>query len=168
MPSLNKTIQIGHATRDCELKYTQGGTAIATFGIANSEHWKDAQGNKKEKALFIDVTVMGKFAEIVQKFVHKGSLLYVEGILQLDTWDDKTTGKKCYKHSIKAEKVQGLDKREKDDGEAEYQAPERPQQGARPSAGNVRPSQGAKPAPVERQVINADGTVDSIDESVPF
>ncbi len=108
MASYNKVMILGNLTRDPELKYTPKGTAIADIGLAVNRTWKDDAGNKQEAVTFIDVTLWGRTAEIVGEYCKKGRPLFVEGRLELDSWDDKTTGAKRYKLKVVGENIQLL------------------------------------------------------------
>lgn len=107
MASLNKVMIIGNLTRDPEIKFTPKGTAIADIGLAVNRTWTD-NGEKKEEVTFIDVTLWGRVAEIVGEYCKKGRPLFVEGRLQLDTWDDKATGQKRSKLKVVGENIQLL------------------------------------------------------------
>lgn len=108
MASVNKVILIGNLTRAPELRYTPKGSAVAEVGLAVNRKWKDDSGATREETTFLDITFWGKTAETVAKFCTKGSPLYIEGRLHLDTWDDKTTGQKRSKVRIIAEEFQFL------------------------------------------------------------
>lgn len=108
MPSLNKVQLIGNLTRDPELRHTPKGTAVAELGIAINRTWKDDSGNKQEETTFVDVTFWGRQAEVIQQYCSKGDPIYIEGRLQLDTWDDKDTGKKRSKLRTIGENFQFL------------------------------------------------------------
>jgi single-strand DNA-binding protein len=95
MDNLNKVMLIGNLTRDPELRYTPKGTAVADIGLAINRVWKDDQNQKQEETTFVDVTLWGRQAELAQQYLTKGNPVYIEGRLNLDTWDDKTTGQKC-------------------------------------------------------------------------
>ena len=112
MASVNKVILIGNLTRDPEIKYTPKGTAIADIGLAVNRTYSTESGEKREEVTFIDVTLWGRVAEIVGEYCKKGRPLYVEGRLQLDTWDDKTTGQKRSKLKVVGENIQLLGSRE--------------------------------------------------------
>ena len=94
MASYNKVMIIGNLTRDPEIKYTPKGTAIADIGLAVNRNYTTDSGEKREEVTFIDVTLWGRVAEIVGEYCKKGRPLFVEGRLQLDSWDDKATGQK--------------------------------------------------------------------------
>src|SRR6187399_1615792 len=112
MANLNKVMLIGNLTRDPELKYTPKGTAIADIGLAVNRTWSDESGTKKEEVTFIDVTLWGRVAEIVGEYCKKGRPLFVEGRLQLDTWEDKQSGQKRSKLKVVGENIQLLGSRE--------------------------------------------------------
>lgn len=95
MASFNKVILLGNLTRDPEVKYTPGGTAVTDIGLAVNRSWFDKQSNsRKEEVTFVDVTLWGRTAEIAGEYLSKGRPVLIEGRLQLDSWEDKTTGQK--------------------------------------------------------------------------
>ena len=94
MANLNKVMLIGNLTRDPEIKYTPKGSAIAELGLAINRYYTTESGEKKEETTFVDVTLWGRQAEIAKEYLTKGKPVYIEGRLQLDTWDDKQTGQK--------------------------------------------------------------------------
>lgn len=97
---MNTVNIIGTLTRDCELKYTQGGSAIGSFGIALNEKWKDKSGQLQEKAMFFDVTAFGKRAEVISNHFKKGDKIGITGSLDYQSWDAQD-GTKRSKVSIK-------------------------------------------------------------------
>lgn len=108
MPNVNLVVLIGALTRDPEVRHTPGGQTVAGFGLAMNEKWTAANGEKRESVCFVDVELWGKLAELVTQYVKKGQSLYVEGRLQQDTWDDKTTGQKRSKLKVVGDKMQFL------------------------------------------------------------
>ncbi|MBF0170930.1 MAG: single-stranded DNA-binding protein [Nitrospinae bacterium] len=103
MASLNKVILIGNLTRDPELRYTQSGMAIAKFGLAVNERFK--QGDDwKEKVNFIDIVVWGKQGENCSEYLSKGRQAGIEGRLSYSTWETED-GQKRSKLEVVAEKV---------------------------------------------------------------
>ncbi len=84
---LNKVLLIGRLGKDPELKYTQGGTAVAKFSLATDESWKDQSGEKKTRTEWHNVIAWGKLAEICGKYLAKGRLVYVEGKIQSREWE---------------------------------------------------------------------------------
>ena len=112
MASFNKVLLMGNLTRDPELKYTPKGTAIADIGLAVNRTYSTDSGEKREEVTFVDVTLWGRVAEIVGEYCKKGRPLFVEGRLQLDSWDDKQTGQKRSKLKVVGENIQLLGARE--------------------------------------------------------
>lgn len=108
MANLNKVMLIGNLTRDPELRHTPRGTAVAELGLAINRTWTDDQKGKQEETTFVDVTLWGRQAETVQQYLTKGSPIYIEGRLNLDTWDDKATGQKRSKLKVIGESFQFL------------------------------------------------------------
>lgn len=138
MASLNKVLIIGNLTRDPEVKYTPKGTAICDIGLAVNRNYTTDSGEKREEVTFIDVTLWGRVAEVCSEYCKKGAPLFVEGRLNLETWDDKQTGQKRSKLKVVGENIQLLGSK----GEAKSDTPQRPQtqsQGRRPSAPPPRP-----------------------------
>jgi single-strand DNA-binding protein len=90
MSSLNKVTLIGNLGKDPEIRNTQGGTRIANLSIATSERWRDKQsGERREKTEWHRVVIFNdKLAEIAQKYLRKGSKVYLEGQLQTRKWTD--------------------------------------------------------------------------------
>ena len=95
MATVNKVILMGNLTRDPEVKYTTSGTARTTFGIAMNRVYTDSQsGEKKEEVCFVDVTAFGRTGEICGEYLHKGSLLFLEGRLNFYSWETETGDKR--------------------------------------------------------------------------
>lgn len=90
--SINKVILVGNLGRDPELRQTQDGMKIANFSIATSESWKDkSTGERRDKTEWHRIVVMNdRLSEIVEKYVKKGSKVYVEGQLQTRKWTDQS------------------------------------------------------------------------------
>jgi single-strand DNA-binding protein len=108
MANLNKVLLIGNLTRDPEVRYTPKGTAVADIGIAINRVWSNDQGQRQEETTFVDVTLWGRQAELAQQYLSKGRGVFIEGRLQMDTWDDKQTGQKRSKLKVVAESLQFL------------------------------------------------------------
>ena len=90
--SVNKVILIGNLGKDPEIRRTQDGRPIANLSVATSESWRDkATGERKEKTEWHRVVIFNeKLAEVAQKFVRKGSKIYVEGQLSTRKWTDQS------------------------------------------------------------------------------
>ena len=136
MPSVNKVILIGNLTRDPELRYTPKGSALCEIGMAVNRKYKLESGESREEVTFLDISFWGKQAEVVAKWMKKGRPLYVEGRLQMDTWDDKTTGQKRSKIKIVAEDFQflGGDRGGEEGGHDDEQPAPAPRQSSTPPA----------------------------------
>jgi len=106
--SFNKVILIGNLTRDPELRSLPSGNSIARLGLAVNRTYTDKEGTRKEETTFLDVDAFGKQAETIAKYCKKGSALFVEGRLKLDTWEDKTTHERRSKLGIVLETFQFL------------------------------------------------------------
>ena len=111
MPNYNKVILMGNLTRDPEVKYTSGGTAIAKLGMAINHTWTNKEGQKQEETTFVDVDAFGRQAEVIGQYLKKGRPVMIEGRLKLDQWDDKQTGQKRSKLGVTLEGFQFLDSR---------------------------------------------------------
>lgn len=108
MANLNKVLLLGNLTRDPEVRYTPKGTAVGDLGIAVNRRVSDGNGNWSDEVTFVDVTVWGTNAENAQKFLTKGRGVFIEGRLQMDTWEDKQSGQKRSKLKVVAEVLQFL------------------------------------------------------------
>ena len=102
--NINKVHICGNLTRDPQIKFLQNEKAVASFGIAINHTWKDANGEKKQDTTFVDIEAWGKTAELIGQYCTKGSELYVEGRLKLDTWEKD--GQKHSKLKVVADVVQ--------------------------------------------------------------
>jgi len=107
MANLNKVFLIGNLTRDPELRYTPGGTAVANLGIAVNRRFKDSSGELKEEVCFLTVTVWDKQAEACCQYLKKGRPVFVEGVLQSRFWET-SDGQKRSAIDVRAERVQFL------------------------------------------------------------
>lgn len=88
MAGLNKVMLIGNLGRDPEIRYSQQGTAVVNFSIATSEQWNDRNtGERQEKTEWHRIVVFGKQAEVCEKYLSKGSSIYIEGRLQTRSWE---------------------------------------------------------------------------------
>lgn len=112
MASLNKVLLMGNLTRNPEIRYTPGGSAVCEFGMAINRRFMQANGQEKEETCFVDITVWGKQAESTSRFVQKGSSVFIEGRLVFDQWEEKETGNKRSRLRVYAERVQFLDRRD--------------------------------------------------------
>ncbi len=107
MANLNKVLLIGNITRQPELRYTPGGQAVTTLGVAVNRRFKDSSGAIKEEVTFVDVSVFAKQAEACAQYLQKGSPVFVEGRLHLRKWE-APDGAARSKLDVTAERVQFL------------------------------------------------------------
>jgi single-strand DNA-binding protein len=105
---INKVILVGNLGADPEVRYTGGGTAIASLRIATSEQWTDKQsGQKQERTEWHRVKLFGRLAEIAGEYLKKGQQVYIEGSLRTDKYTDKD-GIERYSTDIIANDLQML------------------------------------------------------------
>ncbi len=122
----NKIILVGNLTRDIELKYSQGGMAIAKTGIATNRKFKKQNGEMADETMFVDITFFGRSGEVANQYLRKGSKVLIEGRLMLDQWTDQN-GQKRSKHSINVDTMQMLDSRGESSSNATAQHSSQPQ-----------------------------------------
>jgi len=89
MAGVNKVILIGHLGKDPEVRYLEGGTAVANFTLATSESYKDKSGNRVDQTEWHNIVVWRGLAQVAEKYVKKGMQVYIEGKLRTRSWDDK-------------------------------------------------------------------------------
>lgn len=107
MASVNKVILIGNLTKDPDVRNASDGANVANLTLATNETWKDKSGNKQERVEFHKLVFFGKIADIAAQYLHKGSLVYVEGKLQTRKWADKD-GQDRYTTEIVCDRMQML------------------------------------------------------------
>lgn len=106
MASFNKVVLVGNMTRDPQVRFTPGGSAVCEIGLAINRSWFDKNANtKKEETTFVDVTLWGRTAEVAGEYLAKGKQVLIEGRLQLDQWDDKESGQKRSKLKVVGENM---------------------------------------------------------------
>ena len=120
MANLNRVLLIGNLTRDPELRYTPKGTAVTEIGLAVNRIYSGEDGEKKEETTFVDVTLWARQAEIAGQYLKKGRPVFIEGRLQLGTWDDKQTGQKRSRLRVVAENLQLLGSRQDSEGSSSF------------------------------------------------
>jgi len=104
MGSVNKAILVGNLGRDAEMRFTAGGTPVATVSLATTEKFTDRDGQKREDTQWHRVVIWGKTAESIHEYLTKGKQIYVEGRIQTREWTDKE-GKAAKTTEIRADKV---------------------------------------------------------------
>lgn len=109
MASLNKVMLIGNLTRDPEVRYTPKGSAVCDLAIAVNRRYTTESGERQEEVTYLDIVLWSKQAELAGQYLKKGRAVFIEGRLQMDTWEDKQTGQKRSKIKIVGENMQFLD-----------------------------------------------------------
>jgi|HubBroStandDraft_4_1064222.scaffolds.fasta_scaffold116636_1 single-strand DNA-binding protein len=128
MANVNKVMLLGRLTRDPEARAFANGGRVVKFGFAVNNRKKNAQtGEWGEEPVFIDCEAFSgeysKLADVIEKYLKKGSQAFLEGHLKLDQWDDKTSGQKRSQLRLVVDNVQLLDSRQ--DGSGQSRAPAR-------------------------------------------
>lgn len=103
---INKVFLYGNLTKDPEVRALPSGIKVASFGLATNRTYKDKDGNKKEATEFHNIVAFAKPADLIAQYMRKGKGMFVEGRLQTQSWDDKTTGAKKYRTEIVVENFQ--------------------------------------------------------------
>src|SRR3954470_17821087 len=111
MASFNKVILVGNLTRDPEVRYTPKGSAVCDLGLAVNRQYSLDNGEKREEVTYVDVVLWARLAEIAGEYLKKGRPVFIEGRLQMDSWDDKQTGQKRTKLRVVGETMQLLGSR---------------------------------------------------------
>lgn len=112
MASLNKVLLIGNVGKDPEIKTFASGNKVAQITLATSERYKDRNGEQKEETEWHSVQAFGKLADVVERFVHKGSLLYLDGKIRTRSYE--ADGRTMYRTEILADHIQMLDRRQQE------------------------------------------------------
>ncbi len=108
---INKVILVGRLGKDPEIRSTPQGNSVARFTVATDEKFTDRAGEKQERTEWHNITAWGKLAEICGQYLKKGKLVYIEGSIRTDSWDDKESGQKKYRTEIVANTMKMLDRR---------------------------------------------------------
>src|SRR5437867_9100938 len=150
MPSFNKVILLGNLTRDPEVRYTPKGSAVCDLGIALNRRCTLDSGERREEVTYVDVVLWSRLAEIAGEYLKKGRPVFIEGRLQMDTWDDKQTGQKRSKLRVIGETMHLLGSRPPAAGGAgEAGEEDRQPRGAKPAAPSKTTAPGAPGEPDE-------------------
>lgn len=94
MAGVNKVILIGNLGKDPEVRYLEGGIAVANFPMATTETFRDKNGNKNEQTEWHQIVLWRKLAEVAEKFLKKGMMVYIEGKIRSRSWEDKDGNKR--------------------------------------------------------------------------
>ena len=152
MASFNKVILLGNLTRDPEVRYTPKGSAVCDLGIAINRQYTLDSGEKREEVTYVDVVLWSRLAEIAGEYLKKGRPIFIEGRLQLDTWDDKQSGQKRSKLRVIGETMQLLGR------------PPGASGGAAEGAEGGKEARSTKPAPPPK----AGAAAEPDDDEIPF
>ena len=140
--SLNKVMLIGNVGRDPNVRYLEGnnpgaqGRKVATFTLATSERYRDRNGETRENTEWHNIVAWGQPADVCERFVHKGTQLYIEGKLRTRKYTD-AQGMEKYTTEVNVDTLQLLGRR---DGDAAPYPTDQP-------AGNYQPQGGYQPRP---------------------
>src|ERR1700737_4195857 len=145
MASFNKVILLGNLTRDPEIRYTPKGSAVCDLGIAVNRQYTLENGERREEVTYVDVVLWARLAEIAAEYLKKGRPIFIEGRLQLDTWDDKQSGQKRSKLRVIGENMQMLGSRGAGGGGSAADSGEED----RPARATTPPPKAAAAAPAE-------------------
>jgi single-strand DNA-binding protein len=127
---INKVILVGNVGQDPEIRYTgdvNNGAKVATIRLATTERYRDRNNNLQEHTEWHNVVAWRGQADLVEKYVKKGTQLYIEGRLRSRTWEDQT-GAKRYAIDIVADTIQLLGRRQDSQQQGGYSAPAQPAQ----------------------------------------
>ena len=160
---INKVILIGNVGQDPEVRYTgdaSNGAKVATVRLATTERYRDRSGNLQEHTEWHSVVVWRNQADVVEKYVKKGTQLYIEGRLRTRSWDDQN-GNKRYVTEIVADTLQLLGRKPEGQSQGGYQqqAPSYQQQVQQQSYAPAQPQQQAAPA---APAVSADDPSDDL------
>lgn len=125
--SINKAILVGHVGNDPEVRHLEGGTPVANFRLATSETYNNRNGERVTQTEWHSIVVWRGLAEVVEKYVKKGSQLYIEGRIRTRAWEDRE-GNKRYTTEIVCDNLQMLGKRNDSPGEQNYESNAQPTQ----------------------------------------
>jgi single-strand DNA-binding protein len=145
MASFNKVILLGNLTRDPEVRYTPKGSAVCDLGLAVNRVYTLDNGEKREEVTYVDVTLWSRLAEIAGEYLKKGRPVFIEGRLQLDTWDDKQSGQKRSKLRVIGESMQLLGSRPSGGGAPDVEGGDRQSRAEKPSAPPPKEAAPAQP-----------------------
>ena len=171
--SLNKAMLIGNVGRDPEVRYLDGnnGAKVATFTVATTERYKDRNGETRENTEWHNIVAWRNTADVVERYVRKGTQVYIEGRIRTRSWDDQS-GNKRYTTEIMADTLQLLGKKsDNPGGQGSYQPQGAP---AQQMGGYQQPAYqqpGVQPqayAPAAQPAASQNISTDLPDDDLPF
>ncbi|MGB0368505.1 MAG: single-stranded DNA-binding protein [Flavobacteriales bacterium] len=149
MAGVNKVILVGNLGADPETRTIESGAKVANFSIATSERYKDKNGNQVDKTEWHNIVMWRGLADIAERYLKKGSQVFIEGKLRTRSWDDQN-GNKRYTTEVLADNMTLLGRPE----------------GGGSQGGGAQAS--AAPAPAKNQVNEPSASMDDVDDDLPF
>ena len=145
MGSVNKAILVGNLGRDAEMRFTAGGTPVATVSLATTERYTDREGQKREDTQWHRIVIFNdRLADVAQQYLKKGMKVFVEGQLQTRKWTDKESGQEKYTTEVVISRFKGdfqmLDSRGSSGGESYDNGGGESSRPMSRSSGSARPS----------------------------
>jgi len=122
MPALNRVQLIGNLGKDPEMRTSPSGKPVTTFSVAVNQHWRGSDGGARETTDWFNVEAWGRLAEICKEYLHKGSLVFVEGRLKTDRYEHQ--GETRYFTKVIAVRMQMLDRPVPEEPAPEGEEPE--------------------------------------------
>lgn len=116
MASFNKIILLGNLTRDPELSYLPSQTPVCQFGLATNRKWTGQDGQQHDETCFVDCVAFGKRAETLNKYLHKGDPVLIEGRLSFESWQAQD-GSKRSKHKVNIEGFTFVGQKQQESGQ---------------------------------------------------
>ncbi len=170
--SLNKVMLIGNVGRDPEVRYLDGNSGnakVATFTLATTERYRDRNGETRENTEWHNIVAWRGNADVAERFIRKGTQLFIEGRIRTRSWDDQT-GNKRYTTEIIVDNLQLLGKKSDNPGgqQGGYQAPaQQPQYGQQTYSQPAQPAYNPQPA-VQQPAAPQNVVNDMPDDDLPF
>lgn len=160
--SVNKVILVGNVGKDPETRYLEGGTAVSSFPLATSETYRNRDGERITTTEWHNVVLWRGLAEVAEKYVKKGSQLYIEGRIRTRSWDDRE-GNKRYTTEIVGDNMQMLGRRA-DDGGMQQEGTENDRADSSRDSGTGDPSGQAPAAASESERQDTPGQEDNFND----
>ena len=171
--SLNKVMLIGNVGRDPEVRYLDGNSGnakVATFTLATTERYRDRNGETRENTEWHNIVAWRGNADVAERFIRKGTQLFIEGRIRTRSWDDQT-GNKRYTTEIIVDNLQLLGKKSDNPGgqQGGYQAPvQQTQYGQQAYSQPAQPAYNPQPAVQQPAVPQQNVVNDMPDDDLPF
>jgi single-strand DNA-binding protein len=128
MSSYNKVILLGNLTREPQVRFTPSQTAVVEFGVATNRKWKGQDGQEHQEVCFVDCVMFGKRAEVIGKFFHKGTPIFIDGRLTFESWQAQDGTKKS-KLKVTVENFEFVGVKKDDSPQPDTTTPEPPDAG---------------------------------------